>query len=88
MYCVVVVEGFAVVVPDVGVVVLQAAPALVMVHEAAGTEALSTWARHQAWSWETLSRGHTDTSISSLTHTLGVGEIHNLKNADWYNDIY
>lgn len=42
MYCVVVVDGFAVVVPDVGVVVLQAAPALVMVHEAAGTEALGT----------------------------------------------
>ena len=39
--CYVVVENvFAVVAPDVGVVVLQAAPALVMVHEAAGTEAL------------------------------------------------
>ena len=35
-----VVDVFAVVVPDVGVVVFQAAPALVTVHEAAGPEAL------------------------------------------------
>ena len=42
------VDVFAVVVPDVGVVVLQRAPALVIVHEATGAEALGARARHQS----------------------------------------
>ena len=72
---------FAFVAPDVGVVVLQGAPALIMIHEAAGTEALGAGPWHQSWSWETLTRGHADSRIPILTHTLRVGEIHNLKEA-------